>query len=82
MTSTEWKPEFTSRAKEFWKRYAASHDLSDMEGKIAAVDPVNGQVWIGNTARQIADAMRASGTQRPVCLIRVGADYFVRKGRR
>lgn len=72
----------TARAQEIWDEYVRSHDLSELKGKVAAVDPAGGGVWIGDSGVAVADKMHADGVHSPVWLVRIGSDYFVRKGRR
>jgi hypothetical protein len=81
MTTTNWQPELTAKAQEIWRCYEKAHNLSEQEGKIAAVDPNTGQVWIGDTPREIQHAMRSVGATSPVYLVRIGTDHFIRKGR-
>jgi hypothetical protein len=72
----------TERAQIIWNEYQAVNDLSDKDGQIAAIDPISGKVWIGETPSTVASMMRAIGSAAPVYLVRVGEDHFVRKGRR
>jgi hypothetical protein len=82
MTAATWKPEYTERAQEIWERFQQQHDLSDKRGKVAAIDPESGRVWIGDSGVDVADKMQAEGMDVPVYLVRIGSDYFLRKGRR
>ena len=82
MNATAWRPEYTERAQEFWRQYQQAHDLSTLRGKVAAIDPENGRVWIAESGVEVARQVRADGVQTPVWLVTVGYDYYVRKGRR
>jgi hypothetical protein len=82
MVQTSWKPEYTERALRVWEEYENTHDLSGLRGKTAAIDPVSGQVWIGDSAVDIAEARASEGLSSPVYLVRVGYDHYVRKGPR
>jgi hypothetical protein len=82
MIATNAKPIDTARAQQLWREYVRLHDLQDQAGKVAAVDPETGRVWIGDTGIDVADQMQSDGFTDPVYLVRVGEDHFVRKGRR
>ncbi len=82
MTTATWKPEYTARAKQIWETYQQQHDLADWRGKVAAIDPESGRVWIGDSGVEIAQKMQAEGVNVPVYLVRIGSDHFLRKGRR
>lgn len=81
MTAT-WKPEYTAHAQQIWERFQQQHDLSDQRGKVAAIDPESGQVWIADSGVDVAQQMQAEGVNTPVYLVRIGSDHFIRKGRR
>lgn len=82
MSATTWTAEDTARALQIWAEYKKQHDLSAFIGQTAGIDPVGARVWIGETAVDVARQMEAEGVHAPVYLIRVGFDYFMRKGRR
>jgi hypothetical protein len=82
MVTSTCKPEHSARAREIWDEYQRRHDLSGQMGKVAAIDPVSGRVWIGASGVDVADRMAAEGIETPVYLVRVGSDAYVRKGRR
>jgi hypothetical protein len=81
VTAEAWKPEYTARAQEIWAEYERQHDLSGLAGYTAGIDPVGGKVWIGESAVEVAEQVEAEGIQSQVYLVRVGFDYYVRKGR-
>lgn len=70
------------RAEEVWAEYCASHDMSALQDKAAAIEPQSKRVWIGNSALELRDQIRAAGVEAPVYLVRVGSDYYLRKGGR
>ena len=78
MTTATWKPEYTAHAQAIWKAYQ-QHDLSNQRGKVAAIDPESGRVWIGANGVEIAGQMKAEGVDEPMYLVRVGYDHFLRK---
>lgn len=79
MTTATWKPEYTAHAQAIWKAYLQQHDLSNQRGKVAAIDPESGRVWIGDNGVEIAGQMKAEGVDVPMYLVRVGYDHFLRK---
>ncbi len=80
MNAAVWRPEYTERAQEFWRLYQQEHDVSGLQGKVAAIDPESGRIWIGNSGLEVAREVREDGLQTPVWLVTIGHDYFVRKG--
>lgn len=82
MTTATWKPEDTARAQQIGELFQRQHDLSDQRGKVAAIDPESGRVWIGDSGVDVAQKRQAEGINTPVYLVRVGSDHFLRKGRR
>ncbi|HTK76573.1 MAG TPA: hypothetical protein VL371_15005 [Gemmataceae bacterium] len=68
---------------EFWHEYLQSHDVSALHGKTVGIDAAGSRVWFGDTASDVADAARADGVDTSALLaIRVGYDYYQRKGGR
>lgn len=70
------------RAEQIWAEYQRTHDLSADKDRVAAVEPVSGRVWIADSGIDLVHLKEAEGISEPVYLIRVGYDYYVRKGRR
>jgi hypothetical protein len=70
------------RAEQVWAEYCETHDMSELQDKAAAIEPQSGRVWIGESALNLRDQMRADGVDAPVYLIRVGSDHYLRKGGR
>ena len=71
-----------ARAQAIWAEYQRQHDVSDRKGQDVGIDPVSGRVWFGERAIDIARQMRAEGIERPFYCVRVGHDYYGRKGGR
>jgi len=72
----------SDKAREIWAQYQRQHDVTDRIGQAVGVDPVSGRIWFGRKALEIARQMRAEGIGRPFCCVRVGSDYYGRKGGR
>jgi hypothetical protein len=68
------------RACEIWAEYQKQHDVSDRTGQTAGIDPVSGRIWFGEDAIDIYRQMEAEGNITPLYLVRVGYDYYLRKG--
>ena len=68
------------RACEIWSEYQKMHDVSHLTGKAAGIDPATGQIWFGDDAIDIVTQMDREGAFRPLYFIRVGHDYYDRKG--
>ena len=71
-----------ARAKEIWAAYRAQHDISGQIDQTAAIDPVSGRIWFGESGLDAHDKMLADGIDAPIYCVRVGYDYYVRKGMR
>lgn len=83
MQTSSWSETDTERSLEFWKEYQRNHDLSDRHGQVAGIDPNSGRVWFGKSAKDIVRQMEElEGESTPFYAIRVGEDYYVRKGGR
>jgi hypothetical protein len=83
MAMKVWSDADTDRAIAFWREYQRTHDVSAQTGKTVGIDAANGRVWFGDHARDVAAAARADGADPSSMLaIRVGLDYYQRKGGR
>jgi hypothetical protein len=76
-----WTERDTERAQQVWAAYQRQHDISDRIGQTAGIDPVSGQIWFGASAKDIVAQMEAEGRVTPLYFVRVGTDYYLRKGR-
>jgi hypothetical protein len=75
-----WTERDTERAKEVWAAYQRQHDISERIGQTAGIDPASGQIWFGASAKDIVAQMEAEGRVIPLYFVRVGTDYYLRKG--
>jgi hypothetical protein len=82
MAVAEWTKADTERAKKIWADYVAAHDLSERQGQAAGIDPASGRIWFGESATEIVQQMDAADEFRPLYYVRVGKDYYFRKGGR
>jgi len=82
MSSSTWTDADTARALQIWADYQQQHDVSDRIGQAVGIDPVSGRVWFGESALDIRRQMDAEGIDAPLYLLRVGFDYYLRKGPR
>ena len=48
--------------------------------KQRASDPLSGQIWFGTSAKDIRTQLEAEEITIPLYFIRVGSDYYLRKG--
>ncbi|MGP0063031.1 MAG: hypothetical protein ACLQGP_05435 [Isosphaeraceae bacterium] len=81
MSPSTWTDADTQRAQEIWAEYQRQHDVSSLRGKAVGIDPANGRVWFGESATDIWRQRQAETLDSPIYCIRVGYDYYVRKGR-
>jgi len=80
--ATTWSDTDTALAKRIWREYLEDHDVSELEGRTAGIDPVSGRIWFGDSAVEIVKSMKADGLDRPLFFVRVGYAHYLRKGRR
>ena len=80
MSTPTWTEDATTEAKRIWTEYQEEHDLSDRQGQAAGIDPVSGRIWFGESGLDVVRKMRAEGIDRPLFFVRVGRDYYLRKG--
>ena len=80
MSTRTWGEEDTARARQIWADYQQQHDISDRIGQTAGIDPVSGRIWFGESAKDIVQQMDAAGAFTSLYFVRVGFDYYVRKG--
>ena len=82
-TQTEWTDVDTQRALQFWEEYQKTHDVSALDGKAVGIEPKSGRVFFGESAKDIMTRREASeGVWEPMFFLRVGLDYYQRKGGR
>ena len=82
MVASNWTDADTARAYQIWQEYQTQHDVEKLRGKTAGIDPANRRVWFGESAADIVEQMTNEGISRPLFFIRVGSDYYLRKGGR
>ena len=69
-----------ARARQIWQDYRQSHDVTAHLDETAGIEPTSGRVWFGESAGDVHDKMVADGVDLPAYFIRVGYDYYARKG--
>lgn len=79
-STSSWTEADTERAKQIWKEYQNTHDVSDRIGQAVGIDPHTGRVWFGETSVEISKQLEAEGISPHLFIIRVGYDYYLRKG--
>ena len=84
MNTTEamWSETDTARACQLWENYQREHDVAARVGEAVGIDPSSGRVWFGDSAKDIVMRMEAQGLSAPLFFLRVGQDYYARKGGR
>lgn len=82
LSEAKWTEADTTKAWQVWADYQREHDLIGRNGQAVGIDPVSGRVWFGESAKDIVLQMEAQGIQAPLFFLRVGQDYYARKGGR
>jgi hypothetical protein len=70
------------RATAIWDEYKRNHDITPLIDQTAGIEPISGRIWFGETAIDVHDKMMADGMDAPFYAVRVGYDYYLRKGTR
>ena len=81
-TETTWTEADTVRAYQIWANYQVENDLSGRTGQAVGIDPASGRVWFGDTAKDIVLHLEGQGIHTPLFFLRVGQNYYARKGGR
>jgi hypothetical protein len=68
------------KAERIWADYQRKHDVSHQQGLAVGIDPVSGRVWFGDSMLDITDQLNKEGVDIPLYFVRVGQDYYCRKG--
>ena len=82
MSSSTWTDADSIKARELWAEYQRQHDVSSVQGQAVGIDPVSGRIWFGESATAIMQQQQAEGLWIPLYFLRVGHDYYQRKGGR
>jgi hypothetical protein len=82
MSTALWPEAETVRARELWEAYQRDHDVSAHLGQAVGIDPASGRVWFGESAQDIVLQLDTEGIATPLYFLRVGSDYYQRKGGR
>lgn len=70
----------TVRANQIWQAYQATHDLSQLTGQTAGIDPVSERVWIGDSIADVVNQRDLDGFNAPLFIERIGAETYLRIG--
>jgi hypothetical protein len=71
-----------ARAQVIWAEYQKQHDVSARNGQAVGIDPNSGRIWFGESIVDISRQLDAEGIHTPLYFVRVGHDYYYRKGGR
>jgi cobalamin biosynthesis protein CbiD len=82
MSVSNWTDADTTQALQIWADYQKQHDVTVQNGQTVGIDSSSGRVWFGESAIDIPRQMDAEGLDTPLMCLRVGHDYYVRKGGR
>jgi hypothetical protein len=77
-----WTEADTVRASQIWEDYQITHDVTARQGQAVGIDPASGRVWFGDSAKDIVLRLEGEGIRVPLFFIRVGQDFYGRKGGR
>ena len=79
----ENQPVDKDRSERLWSKFESSHDVSQMTGMFAGIEPDSGNVWVGKQIGDVLSQRNAAGIETPLYWKRIGCAAFVtRVGRR
>ncbi|NCO39818.1 MAG: hypothetical protein COZ06_01125 [Armatimonadetes bacterium CG_4_10_14_3_um_filter_66_18] len=67
-------------AERIWREYQTTHDVSGRKGETVGIDPYTGRLWFGASILEVVDRLKADNRFTPLYFVRVGYDYYFRKG--
>ena len=67
-------------AENIWRDYQEKNDVTDQKGQTVGIDYKSGKIWFGKSASDIVSKRAEKGLDNPLYFIRVGYDYYLRKG--
>ena len=80
--TTTVQPVDVEKARSIWRQYQRTHDLTDRDGQAVGIDAESGRIWFGSSATDILMQQKAEGHPKPLLYVRVGSEYYSRKGGR
>ena len=80
MNISSWTTNDTDRAMRIWKEYQQNHDVSARKGQTVGIDPASGRIWFGDSIVDVGRQLDAEGVDAPLYFVRVGSDFYFRKG--
>ena len=81
MKTPLWPEGHTARALEIWADYCRDHEITHLIGSTVGIEPESAKLWFGESATDVAKKKLAEGIEAPIYCLRVGRDYYLRKGR-
>ena len=82
MGGCTWTEADSAKAKQIWVQYQQQYDLSDRVGQTVGIDPQSGQMWFGESIRDIISRRDAEGLKSLLFFERIGSETYFNKGRR
>ena len=80
MGSANWTEADSAKAKKIWMQYQKQYDLSDRIGQTVGIDPQSGQLWFGESIRDIVSQRDAKGLKSLLLFERIGSETYISKG--
>ena len=81
MGRSNWTEADSVKAKQIWAQYQRQHNVSDRVGQTVGIDPQSGQVWFGESIRDIVLQRDADDMKSALFFERVGSETYLIKGR-
>ena len=68
-----------AEAERIWVEYQRNHDLTDLRGQAAGIDPKTGEVWLGKDLIDICHKRRELGLKSLLFIERIGFGTYLKK---
>lgn len=82
MVTSVAQPVDIEKARAYWAEYQRTHDLTERQGQAVGIDAQTGRIWFGQSASDILEQLKAAGEVKPLLYVRVGSEFYHRKGGR
>ena len=80
MAVSTWTAADTNRAQQIWSEYQQNHNVSQMKGQTAGIDPASGRIWFGDSMQDVVAQRDAAGSDSLLFFARIGYEAYYRKG--
>jgi hypothetical protein len=74
-----WTEADSERAVQIWSEYEQNHDVSQMKGQTAGIDPGTSHIWFGDSIEDVVAQRDGAGSDALLYFVRIGYKTYYRK---